>query len=372
MLGVRSRYAALPDSCGTGAPPSGAVRRGSVRYIMHMQDSREVLIVSEGHSGSGSFHPSLEAALRLRTGSRRGTELAGISAVVPTVFAGTKLDADSGAQVVEHLLGCGVTALTAMGLASEPWALTRAQRAEQIASVVAAADGRVPVLAGVGGSHYQGVASAVEMARAGVTHLMVLLPPEAIDSDLAFSYLELVHDETGLPLVLQDAPQLTGKGLAVSTIQRLVEDLPALVSVKLEGLDCGPEVSAVSKTPVTVLVGWGGINLPDRLGRGASGCMPGAGTAPTFARILEQWSADQAAARETYEQLLPLLVYASQSLDLMIATTKRILGMLGVIGDVSSVPGKRRPDPMQLRTVSAQIDHLISKGVIPGNATLRK
>lgn len=299
------------------------------------------------------------------TGTRRGQELRGVVAVVPSIFHDNGADLAAIERVASYLLQGpdGVAALTSLGYASESWALTTRQRAASVAAAVGVAPAGVPVIAGVDGELAMALEAGQMAARAGASHLMVRLP-DLETADAAVGHLCKLHDETGLPMVLQDFPGMVARGMDPAELRVLVAEVPALVAVKLEGLDSGPSVTAMADLPVLTIVGMGGSNLPDRLRRGARGCMPGAGTAKVFVRILQRWEDEPVEAEVLYRNLLPLLAYAGQSPDLMIAATKRILVRLGVIESHRTVPGTAAPDELQLAIVDELIEELVGAGLL--------
>lgn len=298
----------------------------------------------------------------------RGQELVGVSAVVPTIFSASSPDLRAVAGVVHHLVtgASPVVAVAALGAASETWAVRPEVRPHLLAAIVDAVAGRVPVLVGVSDDHLeQARRTAAVAASSGASHLMVRLPAHTQKSSApSATHLQRLHDESGLPLVLQDLPTVGEQGMAPAAISALVSEVPSLVAVKLEGLDSGFSVSALGGLPVPVIVGWGGINLPDRLRRGATGCMPGAGTAKAFVDIISSWEKDTLAGEALYRRLLPLISYAGQSLDLMIAATKRILVRLGVVENALTVPAGAEPDALQLATLDTLIEELVGADLL--------
>lgn len=294
--------------------------------------------------------------------AQRGDELVGVSAVLPTIYTdedAVRIDLDAMAHVAQYLSGQGISALAVGGIASEPWALTGIEAQEILRVVVETICGDVPILTGIDQQSRVAVRAAEDAARLGATHLMVR-PPSALDEDGMISYLGRLSAASGLPLVLQDVPQISNVGLSVRMLRSVVDSIPTVCALKLEGLNSGPMVSALADLPLPLIMGWGGVHFIERLERGANGCMPGAATSPTFVQIYKAWqSGDITVAAQLYGQLVPLIVYASQSLELMITVSKRMLLRLGIISCAAVNSLGAAPDRTQIRVIEKLLDDIL-------------
>ena len=99
-------------------------------------------------------------------------------------------------------------------------------------TVVGAASGRVPVIAGVGSSN---TGTALNLARAaesaGASAVMALTPFHLRPTQAgSIAHFRTMHDAVGIPLILYDAPQRTGIALDDATIARLAA-LPRVVGL---------------------------------------------------------------------------------------------------------------------------------------------
>ena len=123
-----------------------------------------------------------------------------------------------------------------------------------------------------------------EVMIAGASGVMVAPPPGLKGDEGVYNYFAQVFKELGpdIPVVYQDYPQSTGVYLAPSVFERLVDDFKQLVMLKHEdwpGLAKLTRVREGEKKPgrrrVSILVGNGGLYLPQELRRGADGAMTG-------------------------------------------------------------------------------------------------
>jgi dihydrodipicolinate synthase/N-acetylneuraminate lyase len=283
---------------------------------------------------------------------------AGIRPVLHSPFAaapGAPLDVDGLAAEVEHVRGAGVAGVVALGLASEAWALTEAERDLTVRIVVEAA-GELPVTVGVDGASAVAADRARRAAGLGATSLMVLAPREA---GLAEHCAAVAA--TGLPIVIQDAPQVTGAPLGADALLAAAHRVPLVAAVKLEGPGAGPKLSRLVAGGLDAVAGWGGLHFPESLHRGACGLFPGCDLAAAFGDVRAAWEAGDATAAEgAYARLLPYLAYAAQSLDLLILAAKRWLVHEGVLACGALRDPAARLDEIQEQTLDRLRDALLA------------
>jgi len=110
--------------------------------------------------------------------------------------------------------------------------LTPGEHHRIVERTVAAAAGRMPVIAGAGSNSTQ---TAVELARsaelAGAQALLCITPyyMEPTQAGL-IAHFQAIHDAVGIPIILHDVPPRIVRPLADATIERLAE-LPRIVGM---------------------------------------------------------------------------------------------------------------------------------------------
>ncbi|QLJ02681.1 dihydrodipicolinate synthase family protein [Streptomyces sp. NEAU-sy36] len=150
--------------------------------------------------------------------------------VVPPVCtpldASGEVDTASLTRLVEHLIGGGVHGLFALGSSSEVAFLTDRQRAVALTTVVEAAAGRVPVLAGVIDMTTPRVLEHAEAARkAGAGALVATAPFYARTHPREIArHFRLVRERAGLPLYAYDLPVSVHSKLSAALVRDLAED----------------------------------------------------------------------------------------------------------------------------------------------------
>ncbi|MNV63593.1 dihydrodipicolinate synthase [compost metagenome] len=167
-----------------------------------------------------------------------------------------------------------------------------------------------------------------------------------------------------IPICLQDFPQVTGVHMSVAVILQLIDDFPQVVMLKHEDFpgmrklsEVRDQSSAAARRRISVLVGNGGLFLPQEMLRGADGAMTGFAYPEMLVQacaLFDQGRADE--AEDLYNLYLPLLRHEFQY-GLGLALRKETLKRRGAIRS-SYV---RRPGPVLGATDMAELGRLIER-----------
>ena len=280
--------------------------------------------------------------------------LTGCLPILCTPFADDgALDLRSLSREVDWVLAEGAQGVACLAIASEGYKLTEGERDDVARAVVAAVAGRVPVVVSADGA---GVEPAMDRARRAAAlgaDAVMVLPPSFVkpDADGLLDYYARVGEAAGVPLILQDAPQLTGVAMAPPLWARMAKAIPTLAAVKVEGTPQGATISETRHLAIApagsrgdgrlaVFCGWGGLGILDALERGAAGSMPAPNFTRLFAEIQTRWeAADEAGAAARFQAELPFLLWTMQSVDHSVAAAKEELRRRGVVASAH----QRRP-----------------------------
>ena len=235
----------------------------------------------------------------------------GIIPAVTTPFAASgAIDTEALQANVRALLDAGVHGIVGTGTMGEAGSLSTAERREVIAAIAEAAEGRVPVIAGVSaGTAEQAGTYAADAAGAGAVALMCL-PPLGYRGDEAeiAAFYAAVGAGTGLPLMVYNNPEASGVDMPATLIAQIAERVEQVVAVK----ECSGDVRRIPlllhATDLEVLVGGDDWAL-EGFAAGATGWVSGvADVAPSQCVALYEHcrAGDLDAAREVYRRLLPL------------------------------------------------------------------
>ncbi len=285
-----------------------------------------------------------------------------IISVTPFTDAGA-LDLAGTGRLVDFYLDRGATGLTILGIMGEAPKLSAAESLAFTAEVLRCTAGRVPVVVGVSSP---GFAAMGELSRAvmdiGAAGVMVAPQTAARTDDAIYSYFRMVVETLGdIPWVLQDYPMASGVQISVPVIRRVIETMPTCVMLKHEDWPGLAKLSALRAMGdlrrVSVLVGTGGLFLPEELRRGADGAMTGFSYPEMMAGIYAAHVAgDPQRAADIFDAYLPLVRYEQQA-GAGLAVRKHILHQRGAIGSAA----QRRPVSPLSGADIADIDFLIAR-----------
>lgn len=136
-------------------------------------------------------------------------------------------------RLVDAAIANGATGIVAAGSTGEFYTLDHAERAALLATAVARAAGRVPVLAGIGDIRVADIVKACNAAaEAGCAGGMVLPPLYAMPSPREIiAFFESLTKATPLNLMLYNSPRRTSIDLSPAMVEQL-SALPTIVAIK--------------------------------------------------------------------------------------------------------------------------------------------
>ena len=167
-------------------------------------------------------------------------------------------------------------------------------------------------------SRVQARLASAALDRAAATRdagadILMVTPPGASSSPTPAGladYYRTIATEIGLPVVVQDAPALTGTPMSAALLAGLGRDIPGIAAIKIETMPPAPkvgDVAALPHGPAAILGGAGGIDFYHELERGADGTVPGVAMAELFVAVAARHaSSDRAGARRLFNRYLPL------------------------------------------------------------------
>jgi 2-keto-3-deoxy-L-arabinonate dehydratase len=291
----------------------------------------------------------------------------GIFPIVNTTFHDDgRIDLESQRRLVRFLIDSGAHGLGLFGNASEGYALGEDERRQLLKVIVEENAGAVPLISSSG---HTGTDVAVALSReaeaAGANALMVL-PPYYMkpDAEGIYHYFREISNAVGIPIMVQDAPLMTQVPMGPDLLARMGREIEQVKLVKVEAPPTSPKVSKLRALAGDSLVLFGGLNghfLLEELARGAVGTMPGCDMTDAFVAVWDAWTAgDQAAARDRFRRMLPLIRYELQP-GYGVAVMKQNLFDAGIIAS----PRVRHPtrtldatDIAEIRAIRADLDLL--------------
>jgi 4-hydroxy-tetrahydrodipicolinate synthase len=244
----------------------------------------------------------------------------GVYIIAVTPFTGEgAIDYASTDGLIEFYIERGATGITILGMMGEAPKLSGAESIAFARHVARRIAGRIPIVVGVSSP---GFAAMRELASAvmddGAAGVMVAPIPGLRTDDKVLGYFRNVGEALGgIPWVLQDFPQSTGVQIAPSVIRRVVDADPSCVMLKHEDWPGLAKITTLRAMDgmrrISILVGNGGIFLPEEMRRGADGAMTGFAFPEMMADTIRLHEAgDHQRAADIFDAYLPLARYEQQ------------------------------------------------------------
>ena len=291
----------------------------------------------------------------------------GVYAITPTPFTDAgAVDLDSTDRMVEFYIECGVSGLTILGVMGEAHKLTQKESVAFTKRVLAAVDGRIPVIAGVSSPALGPMTALTERAMDFGAAGVMVAPMSGLNTDEKIEgYFHAVCNALGeTPVVLQDYPPSSGVWFSVPLLNKLFTELPALKMLKHEdwpGLKKITQFRAAEargeRRRVSILTGNSGLFLPLELARGADGAMTGFAFPDMLVRVCEyHGDGKENQAQDLFDAYLPLVRY-EQQIGIGLAIRKETLRRRGVLAS----PTIRAPGPKLDADDIAELEGLLQR-----------
>lgn len=267
--------------------------------------------------------------------------LFGIVTVLNTPFTrNNELDVHGLRSNVRKALQAGVAGFLVPAMASEVYKLNVDERLLMVDTVLEEVNGQVPVIAGAGETDMERARQLLKLyIDRGCRNVLFQIPfkDEGLFID---QFMYLAHVDPAM-IMLQDW-DAGGYGLPDELICRLFEEVPAFRCLKVETIPAGVKYSRILKLTngrLHVSGGWAVSQMIEGLKRGVHAFMP-TGMHFTYAKIYREYAAgNQEEAQKLFQQLLPVLAFSNQHLDISIHFFKRLLYRQGLY----TTPQVRQP-----------------------------
>ena len=261
------------------------------------------------------------------------------------------------ANVIEALKA-GVAGFLVPAMASEVQKLSQVEKLAMVSHVLQTVNGKVPVFAGTAATSLDESKKAMKSYLGlGCKQVLVQLPFLTADQFTAdFKRMADIGPEV---IMLQDW-DANGYGLPDDLIMHLFESVPAFRCLKVETVPAGIKYSNIlnlSQGRMNVSGGWAVSQLPEGLRRGVHAFMP-TGMHWIYTKIFDEYQEGNIGeATKLFHEILPVLAFSNQHLDISIHFFKRLLWKQGIY----PTPNVRNPilpfDDYHLRSA----DQLIVK-----------
>ena len=276
----------------------------------------------------------------------------GVLTALVTPFRDGTVDERALEELVELQIAAGVDGLVPCGSTGEAATLSHAEHRRVVEVVVAAARGRVQVVAGTGSNSTREAIELTQHAKEAGADGALLISPyyNKPTQQGVIEHFRAIAAETAFPLIAYNIPGRTASNLLPDTMRQLA-DIEQVVGVKESCGDLDQIAHVVAATPddFAVLAGDDWATLP-MLAIGGSGVISTAGNlVPSdMVELVRAFRAgDVARAQAVHFRLLPLL-------DVLFCETNPIpvkagLALRGLVLDEIRLPLTKLTEPSRER-----------------------
>jgi 4-hydroxy-tetrahydrodipicolinate synthase len=228
-----------------------------------------------------------------------------------TPFDGSEVDDGAFRRLVEIQIEAGTHGLVPVGTTGESPTLSHDEHRRVVESCIAAANGRVPVIAGAGSNSTK---EAVELAKhaqmAGASAVLVVTPYyNKPTQEGLYQHFKAINDAIGIPILMYNIPSRCVIDMSIATMARLFQ-LPNIAGVK----DATASPVRVSQQRLTMGPDFNQLSGEDALAlafmaHGGHGCI--SVTANVAPRLCAEFqnaclAGDFRRALEIHDRLMPL------------------------------------------------------------------
>jgi 4-hydroxy-tetrahydrodipicolinate synthase len=292
----------------------------------------------------------------------------GVYAIAATPFTDAgAIDWPSVDSLVEFYLQCSVHGLTLLGMMGEAQKLSEQESAELTRHVLHRVNGRVPVIVGVSSP---GTANLVKLANtameSGACGVMVApLNGLKTEAQIVAYFGDIVAAlGEGIPVAYQDYPQATQADISAQSFIKIVDAYRSVVMFKHEDCPGLKKLTQIrnacdggARRYISILVGNGGLYVPQELARGADGIMTGFAYPEMLVSVCALFAAGRRdEAEDLFDLYLPLVRHEQQP-GFGLAVRKEILRRRGAIRSAAV----RAPGPKLDAHDTAELDRLLAR-----------
>lgn len=252
--------------------------------------------------------------------------------IYPILYAFFKengeLDREAMRRQVEACIDAGAHGIAVLGLITEVTALSEVERLRIIEWAAEDIRARVPLAATIAGESAEAqIALAREAERAGASWL-ILQPPKHTrpDGPDLMRFFGAVMDSVGIPVGIQNFPEVLGVGLTPREVGELHRQHANFTVMKGEGpVYQIRQYLEASGGGIHIFNGRGGIELPDNLRAGCAGIIPAPDCADVQIQMFEAFvRGDTERMDGLYALTLPYVTFVMQSVGFALTYGKRL------------------------------------------------
>ncbi|HWL16448.1 MAG TPA: 4-hydroxy-tetrahydrodipicolinate synthase [Opitutus sp.] len=282
--------------------------------------------------------------------------LTGTITALVTPFRDGAVAYDDLAKLVAYQIKGGINGVVPVGTTGESPTLSHEEHMEVIRATVAAARGRVPVIAGTGSNSTHEAVELTRLAQAAGADAMLVVAPyyNKPSQEGLFRHYCAVADATDRPIILYSIPGRCGIEISVPVVERLVSRYKHVRWIKEAGgsVDRVDQLKQALGSDLTVLSGDDSLTLPF-MAVGAEGVISVASNllVREVGQLVRHALADEfAKATKLHRKLYP--VFKALFIEPNPVPVKVALARAGVIGSAEIRPPLSDMTPANLQVLT--------------------
>ena len=184
-------------------------------------------------------------------------ELIGTGVALITPFnSDLSIDHQALTAIVEFNITNGVNYLVICGTTGESVTLSAEEKKAITQTVIAANNGRVPLVIGIGGNNTAAVVAELKSTDfSEITAVLSVAPYYSKPTQEGFyQHFRAIAEATDIPIILYNVPGRTAKNVEASTVLRLANDFESIIAIKEAGNNMDQYLELIAHKPADFLV----------------------------------------------------------------------------------------------------------------------
>jgi 4-hydroxy-tetrahydrodipicolinate synthase len=184
-------------------------------------------------------------------------ELIGTGVALITPFnSDLSIDHQALTAIVEFNITNGVNYLVICGTTGESVTLSAEEKKAITQTVIAANNGRVPLVIGIGGNNTAAVVAELKSTDfSEITAVLSVAPYYSKPTQEGFyQHFRAIAEATDMPIILYNVPGRTAKNVEASTVLRLANDFESIIAIKEAGNNMDQYLELIAHKPADFLV----------------------------------------------------------------------------------------------------------------------
>lgn len=177
-------------------------------------------------------------------------------AIVTPFKNDSSIDFSALGRVIDHVISGGVNYIVAMGTTGEASTLTKDEKQAVLSFVTESIDGRVPLVAGIGGNNTQEIINSLkELDLTGVDGILSVAPYYNKPGQRGlFQHFKEIATCSPLPVIIYNVPGRTSCNISSDTTLSLAHECDNIVGIKEASGDMAQIMRIIRGKPENFLV----------------------------------------------------------------------------------------------------------------------